>query len=135
MSEQICASNHPVGYWPKALDVLAFKNQTYNVIVYELDDGFAAFTADAFGMNGEGASVMEALDDLKLAIETRAIDGHGGVFAGSSSFEYQDELNKRLESMWHDDGVRVFDKTRHVMTVFSEEKNSYKNVDARKITT
>jgi hypothetical protein len=86
--------------------------------VYELDDCFAAFTADAFGMNGEGSSVTEALDDLKRTIETRAKDGQGGVFPDTSSFAYQDELHKRLESGWHDDGVRVINKTRHVITVF-----------------
>ena len=119
MTARNCASNHPVGYWPLPLDAHALKNNAYNALVYEFDDCFAAFTADAFGLNGEGDTLSEALTSLGHMIELRVRDGDGGVFPDTSPFDYQHELNKRLESGWRDDGVQVKSKTEHVITVFS----------------
>jgi hypothetical protein len=118
MTADHSASNYPVGYWPLPVEPCEFENTSYNVIVYQFDDCFAAFTADAFGMNGEGDSVAEALQSLKETIEWRAIDGCGGVFSATSPIGFQEKSHEILEKQFKEDGVTVCGKTSHVITVF-----------------
>jgi predicted RNase H-like HicB family nuclease len=114
-----CASMYSRSHWPAVYPLHLFSNQTYNCICYEIEDeGFSAFSADARGVNGEGTTHFQALNELKSAIEFQINEGLGGIYLGTSDASFQNATFKGLEEGWKMDGVAVVRKLNLSITIF-----------------
>lgn len=119
-----CRENYSRGHFPEFTDKFDYINKTYNVIVYEFSEPythFASFTSDALGMMGEGESIEESLEDLRLLMESVIEERLGGIYSDTSSFEFQIEDVKRLEDGWIEDDIDIVNRTFHTITIFSSQ--------------
>ena len=57
-------------------------------------------------------SAEEAIEDFRVAIKTRLADKLGGLYSGTSDFEFQERHFRTMEEGWNDDGVRILNKRR-----------------------
>ena len=109
-----CASMHESHHWPTCDAMDGCSSPTYNCLLYELsDDTHVVVSADVCGIYGNGHSMRDAVEDFCLAIKTRLTDKLGGIYPGTSDFEFQDREFHDLERYWSEDGVKILQK-RHV---------------------
>ena len=109
-----CASMFESYHWPE-YEKSAEKScqPVYNCIQYELSDGeHVVMSADAIGIHARGDSAEEAIEDFRLAIKTRLADELGGLYSGTSDFEFQESYFRTMEEGWNDDGVLILNKLR-----------------------
>lgn len=69
-------------------------------------------SADAKGIHARGCSAEEAIEDFRSAIKTRLADKFGGLYSGTSDFDFQDSYFRSMEEGWNDDDVQILNKLR-----------------------
>lgn len=123
MTSQVisCASLHELdsSHWPHSEPVEAYRNATYNCLQYQLSDGaYVVVSADVQGIYGNGESAEAALEDFRRAAETRVTERKGGVYLGTSAFEYQEESFRDLEEEWAADEITIVERIKVPVTIF-----------------
>ena len=113
-----CASMHESHYWPTSDAIDGCSNPTYNCLQYELNDGtYVVASADVCGIYGNGSTAENAVEDFCTAIKTRMADKLGGIYSGTSDFEFQEREFSGLERDWNEDGVHVHQRHRVSISV------------------
>ena len=108
-----CASMHEIYHWPECTSMKENSQPVYNCFQYELSDGaHVVMSADAKGIHASGACADKAIEDFYLAIRTRLEDKLGGLYPGTSDFDFQDLYFRDIEQGWEDDGVKILQKHR-----------------------
>ena len=67
-------------------------------------------SADAKGIHARGESAEEAIEDFRSAIKTRLADKLGGLYPGTSDFDFQDSYFRSIEEGWKEDDVQILKK-------------------------
>lgn len=106
-----CASMFESYHWPECEEKSS--QPVCNCIQYELSDGeHVVMSADAKGIHARGCSAEEAIEDFRSAIKTRLADKFGGLYSGTSDFDFQDSYFRSMEEGWNDDDVQILNKLR-----------------------
>jgi predicted RNase H-like HicB family nuclease len=106
-----CASMHESYHWPGFKSMEENYELVFNCLQYELSDGaHMVMSADAKGIHASGASAEESIEDFSQAIKTRLADKLGGLYPGTSHFEFQELYFRDMERGWMNDGVQINQK-------------------------
>lgn len=110
------ASMYSKDNYPNVISIEKFQRSKYNCLLYEVTEPdntktFYVVCADTIGLYGYGNSSDEAILVFRIMVERRILEKlYGGIYDGTSDFEYQEKTFKPLERLWQEDGIEIVNK-------------------------
>ncbi len=120
----------------KPLPPCWFKGKSFSVVIVEIEgEGFQAYSSDAKGLFGEGATVEECKALFARHVELRLLDGLGGIYYGRSSYEHQMTSLENLMKYWEEDNVKMIGCWPCEITMFGRDSPYLQEVTRMKLIT